>query len=31
MNAKTKGFMAGVAVGLVLHYAYMNAQKKMNY
>lgn len=26
MNARTKGFMVGVAVGITLHYAYAQAQ-----
>lgn len=29
MNAKTKGFMFGVAVGLMLHYAYQRASAGM--
>lgn len=29
MNAKTKAFMFGVAVGLVVHYGYMSAKTKM--
>lgn len=29
MNAKTKGFMFGVAVGLMLHYGYQRASAGM--
>lgn len=29
MNAKTKGFMFGVAVGLALHYGYTRANAGM--
>lgn len=29
MNAKTRGFMLGVAVGLALHYGYSRAQTGM--
>lgn len=28
MTAKTRGFVLGVAVGMVVHYAYINAAKR---